>query len=222
MQRAKLDEAGNMTDKIKDTAEQIMNDYPQVSYIHCAIIIISLRIIMASNVCQIVTFNLYGFNQGCSYLVELLKSNDIICVQEHWLSSIDFSKLTNLDNNFTVLCSSAMEDVLSKGPLRGRPFGGVAIFIRNSIIKKLKVIGIRERSIIVQINNMLLLNVYMPCNDPDIFADVLGGISDILANIDRSVLHTVLAGDFNCSPVDGSTIGNLLNTFLCELTCVAL
>src|SRR3989442_12741761 len=152
---------------------------------------------MDNNFCQIVTFNLHGFNQGSSYLVELLKCNDIICVQEHWLSSNDFCKLTNLDSNFTVLCSSSMEEVLSRGPLRGRPFGGIAVFIRNAFIKKLEIISMSERSIILQINNILLLNVYLPCNDENIFADVLGDISEFIANKDKSALYTVVAGEFN-------------------------
>ena len=84
---------------------------------------------MDRNACQIVTFNLHGFNQGSSYLVELLKCNDIICVQEHWLASNDFCKLIDLDSNFTVICFSSMEEVLSRGPLRGRPFGGLLFLL---------------------------------------------------------------------------------------------
>ena len=171
---------------------------------------------MENNFCQIATFNLRGFNQGSSYLVELLKCNDILCVQEHWLASNDFCKLINLDTNFTVLCSSSMEEVLSRGPLRGRPFGGIAVFIRNTIIKKLKIISMRDRYIILQINNMLLLNVYLPCNDDDLFADVLGDISDIIANKDHSALYTVLVGDFNSSPDASNTLGNLLKCFLLD------
>jgi hypothetical protein len=68
-------------------------------------------------------------NQGRSYLSELLKDNDVICVQEHWLSVDDLSKLYDMSDGFVLHCSSAMNEVLGRGILKGRPYGGVAIFI---------------------------------------------------------------------------------------------
>ena len=38
---------------------------------------------------SVVTDNLHGYNQGSPYLHDLLISNDVVCVQEHWLSSTD-------------------------------------------------------------------------------------------------------------------------------------
>jgi len=109
-----------------------------------------------------------------------------------------------------------MEELLSLGPIRGRSFGGIAVFIRNSLIKNLKIICVKERFIILQINNMLIVNAYMPCNDADIYAETLGDITDFIVDKDKSIMYTLLAGDFNCSPDSGNLLGNLLNTFLVE------
>ena len=58
---------------------------------------------MAGNEFSVVTFNLNGFNQGSHYLHDLLDSNDIVCVQEHWLSSSDEDRLNNINIDFTVI-----------------------------------------------------------------------------------------------------------------------
>ena len=63
------------------------------------------------NVCY-ATYNLHGFNQGSQYLCELLLNSDIVCVQEHWLSSADGNTLNNLNDDFTVIASFAVDSVL--------------------------------------------------------------------------------------------------------------
>ena len=87
---------------------------------------------MASSVTDlsVVSYNLHGFNQGEPILNELCTNvlPDIIFVQEHWLSSVNMARLLSISNNYYCLCSSAMENTIQSGILRGRPFGGVAIF----------------------------------------------------------------------------------------------
>src|SRR2546425_1110466 len=104
----------------------------------------SILLKMAVKNLNIVTYNLHGFNQGLPYLNDLLCHNDILRVQEHWLSSADGQKLNNLNNHFSVISSFAVDSVLSRGILRGRPFGGLAIFIRSDIIKKLACICVSD------------------------------------------------------------------------------
>ena len=47
--------------------------------------------------------------------------------------------------------------------MAGRPFGGVAIFIRRDIASHTKLISCADRFIIVLIDDLVLCNVYMPC-----------------------------------------------------------
>ena len=88
---------------------------------------------------KLATFNLHGFNQGCSYLDELCSKYDIVFVQEHWLAPFDLCKLINLCPDMLCYASSAMESIISKSILAGRPFGGLAIFVHSkfSSISKL-------------------------------------------------------------------------------------
>ena len=69
------------------------------------------------------SYNLHGFAQGRSLLTDLCSELDIICVQEHWLSPDNLNCLNNFSNNYVGFSSSAMDAVLGKNILRGRPFG---------------------------------------------------------------------------------------------------
>ena len=75
-------------------------------------------------VLRLATYNLHGLRQGHEYLVDLCTNHDIVLIQEHWLASFDLHKLDNVCDNMVCFSSSAMDKVISQGPLRGRPFGG--------------------------------------------------------------------------------------------------
>ena len=90
--------------------------------------------------------------------------------------------------NFSLSASSAMEAVSSKGPLSGRPFGGVAILVNKALCLPIKLITCKERHIILQINDLMLCNVYNPvrsvANDLDVYCDLLTSvINDIMTII---------------------------------------
>ena len=114
---------------------------------------------MAHDDFRFVTYNLHGLNQGLPFLQDLLKCNNIICVQEHWLSSCDGYKLTDVNNEFVVIASFAVDAVLEKGILRGRPFGGLAIFIKASIIQNFSVVCLSDRLIAIKLNKLFICNV---------------------------------------------------------------
>ena len=66
-----------------------------------------------------------------AYINTLLKRNDIICIQEHWLFDSALNKLENsLTNAYVHGISGMKENEL----ITGRPFGGVAI-VWNKTIK---------------------------------------------------------------------------------------
>ena len=92
-----------------------------------------------------------------------------------------------------------MDAVLGKGVLRGRSFGGLAMFVRLAIINNLEIIHLSDRVIVLKVNNILTSNVYMPCNDNEFFVSILGIITDVIDKNVNNVDHLIVAGDFNLS-----------------------
>jgi len=88
------------------------------------------------------SYNMRGFGQGHFQLLEVCKGHDIIGIQEHWLPDCDLNKITSLHDEFVVVAKSAMSDKLQPGFLRGRPFGGLALLFRKSVIAECKLIGV--------------------------------------------------------------------------------
>jgi len=71
---------------------------------------------------------MYGFNNGISMLQDLASHSDIIAVQEHWLMEDDFVKFSLLSNTHQYKAVTPMTAKSQDGLLRGRPFGGIAIY----------------------------------------------------------------------------------------------
>ena len=145
------------------------------------------------------TYNLFGLNQGLTTLKELCNSRNVICVQEHWLSSDNLSRL-QFSNEYIVYSSSAMNSILSQGILRGRPFGGVATFIHVDIAQWSKLIVKSDRLIVCKLYNTLIYNLYLPCASTphrfEICADILSVIHSTYD--DHQPSSIIICGDFNC------------------------
>ena len=75
---------------------------------------------------RLATYNLHGLNQGLPFLESLCQEYDVVFVQEHWLAPFDLVSLDWVCANMICYASSAMDNIVSKGCLRGRPFGGDA------------------------------------------------------------------------------------------------
>jgi len=125
---------------------------------------------------NIATYNLHGLAQGASLLSQLCRSYNIIFVQEHWLPSFSFDKLHSICDDMVCYASSAMDDDVSTGVLHGRPFGGVAIFVKKSVCSGMKLISKHSRFIIIQIGDTVLINVYLPCSGSDNWEDEYRGV----------------------------------------------
>ena len=131
------------------------------------------------------TYNLYGLNQGLSMLMELCQSCNLIFVQEHWLLPSDLERLTAVDCRFTSVSSSAMEDTIGRGILRGRPFGGVAILVENSLMHCLNILVKLDRLIAIKLADCVFINVYFPVRNcasyNDIMSELVGSIDGIVS-----------------------------------------
>ena len=89
---------------------------------------------------KIATYNMHGIKQGSPYLKELCCNHDIIFVQEHWLAPFHVSLLDDICPDFLCYATSAMGEVISNKLLVGRPYGGVAVFVRHNLACEFKVI----------------------------------------------------------------------------------
>lgn len=160
---------------------------------------------------------MHGFNQGA----ELLKSycsnalSDFMLLQELWLSSDSLYKLDTIAQGYSCFSVSSMDSVLENGLLRGRPFGGLAILVRENHRNLCSLLDSNERLIAVVYNDILIINVYFPCssrlNYKDETLDLLVQIEELL---DRFVGDKVIiGGDLNCTLEIESWSSNLIRGF---------
>ena len=168
------------------------------------------------------TYNMHGFNQGCTLLHEICESNvyDVIFIQEHWLSPSLINKILNFNVKYIGFGVSAMTNVVSSGLLRGRPFGGTAILLKECFSNICGSIYTFERVVAVTICDLLLINNYMPCEDGSI--EALNILNEVIANasniIEESSANLCLFGgdlnvNLNCQTAHALVIKDFLNSY---------
>src|ERR1700690_4064555 len=118
-----------------------------------------------STLFKVVAFNMHGYRQGISMLLDLCKDPSIDCIvlQESWCTPMNFHKILQVSPMFSGYGISAMSKVLSNSILRGRPYGGVHTLIRNRPQYKVNCVAAVERFVILLIGNTILVNGYFPC-----------------------------------------------------------
>lgn len=200
-----------------------------------------ILVMAGRNRIRVASYNLHGIMQGFSYLLSLCNDYDIIYVQEHWLAPFDLNSLDEISNDMICYSSSALCDVIAKGCLKGRPFGGVAIFVKNSLATKTRLIKAATRYIILQHDDTIFINVYLPCKASvhreeeltDCLASILHDLTDLHftdiifggdLNIDFSetdYCHDIVlsfAEELGLKFVDDKIVGACKNTFRVEST----
>jgi len=144
---------------------------------------------------RFVSFNMHGYNQSKDYLSSLCSNYDIVFVQEHLLLPSELNLLTACAPKFVLFGSSALSSCISRGLMRGRPYGGVAILVRSEMALKCQLVCCSDRYVIVKWRDALLVCVYMPCkgttNYEDSYRDT---IADITAVIHDNVHRWLICG----------------------------
>jgi exonuclease III len=144
---------------------------------------------------------------------DLTLSNDIIALQEHWLCDSNMHKLGMCNENYMFHGVSSMNERLSAGLLRGRPFCGVAFLWKKSIDNKIKLLRGTEDGNCLAIllcsgsQPTVIINVYFPCyaNTPEYRSTVnryIGFIESVVVEFSDVNSNVVVVGDFNfsCTP----------------------
>ena len=151
---------------------------------------------------KLLSYNCRGFNcYKSQYICKLLSMCDILYLQEHWLSEEQLCKLNSISSSHSAVgvCGFDKTEVL-----RGRPYGGCAVFWRSDSGFLVNVIDTNHSRVCAlrlynSDVNLLLINVYMPCdtnvNSYDDFCCILSVISNICESFPDALL--ILGGDFN-------------------------
>ena len=109
-----------------------------------------------------------------------------------------------------------MEDKISSGILKGRPFGGLCILLNKFTFCRYKSISCciaTENFILCKADNLLLINVYFPSGKSTTDVDRLHCVlDDVIVHVE-DLPHTaaVLGGDLNCNILLNSKFSDLIN-----------
>ena len=175
---------------------------------------------------KIATYNLHGINQGVTFLKELCCSHDIIFIQEHWLAPFNISLLDDVSPDFLCYAKSAMSDVISSKFLVGRPFGGVAVFIKQNLASEFKVIKLSARYIILKAWSTLFINVYLPCNSAtdweNEYVECLASVLNDISTCDVEYKHIVFGGDLNINFGTKNAVNDDMRCFMNNLNLLNL
>ena len=145
----------------------------------------------------------------------------VIYIQEYWLLTDDqIQDLNSVSSDHTVFGFSGFEQT---DILRGRPFGGCAIFIRFSLNVKISLIDTGSRRICAirsqfDFGSLMFINVYMPYENDDASSDDFRLQLAIIDNIieQNSNCHVVCGCDFNVDFDRYWSHTNILNNFCDE------
>ena len=189
-----------------------------------------LSFIFAATTISIASHNLHGYKKTSAYHRSCLQRHEGVWLgQETWLSEKQFSTMSSLGTQF--VARSAMENALSSGILRGRPFGGVSIAWSpklNGVIKPLTDFR-HKRAVGVEIdsenNKTLIINVYMPFYDSskreECMIDTIDTITMVETMIEYHPLHSIIiGGDFNSELIGDSPFDSLWNDVIAKFDLV--
>ena len=111
-----------------------------------------------------------------------------------------------------------MNETVSKGVLKGRPYGGLMILVNKKYTRCTQILCAAERYAVVLVGDLLIINVYFPCvGTPD--------RNDICENIISNVLFstakypgysTVVGGDLNTDLDNSDFTAELINSFMAD------
>ena len=177
---------------------------------------------MTSHRLSIATYNTHGHGPDrIAYINKLLERNHIIFIQEHWLFDSSISRLENQLSQAHVHGVSGMDE---HELILGRPYGGVAIIWRKTLKCAITPIPLASRRLcaaMISVNglNIMLFNVYMPCDTQhdqgnlDMFNEVLEMISQTCTEYDGH--QVIIGGDLNTDLSRSTSLHTqALNSFL--------
>ena len=157
---------------------------------------------------KVVSYNCNSVRNNAEIVKKLLDIGDIVCLQEIMLHKRDLDILNDFNKEFRHV--AYVKEIDDDNIKEGRPSGGVAIFWKKHLSPYIVPIYIDERilGIIFKMgdSNLLILNVYLPCdfqniNSLDEYRNSLAVIESVVHN--QRVNDLIIVGDFNADPRKG-------------------
>lgn len=163
---------------------------------------------MHSNNLTLTTYNTSGFGYFRSdYVRDLLLTNDILCIQEHFQLEANLPKLSVSDHHDVIAISAVSPMILSSG----RPKGGLATFVRRSSFSKYASIpsnSFRINASLLWSSNsefsefkILVINLYLPVNadNENTISELCVILAEVSQIIDSNAFDLLfIPGDMNC------------------------
>lgn len=151
-----------------------------------------------------ISFNCKSVKRCASFVRQLCIQADIIALQETWLLPHDLPFMQTIHSDFGCAVKSSVDT--SKGVLRGRPYGGVALLCNESKLSLVTIVECQSDRIVgirVQLagSDFLIFSVYMPTDDVDNlseFTTCMAMMNAIRDDIDIPAMY--ILGDFNAHP----------------------
>ena len=159
-----------------------------------------------------------GVMKKLPLLERLLCFNDIVCLQEHFLS-IEATSILELNKGVKAFA------VPAKSSVKGRPSGGVAILVSGALNPVLYKTS--DFFIAVKIHKTIVFSVYMPTDYRNNKSEVkFSGACSKLSNSIRSCLsqgfECILAGDMNCDLTNNNSAKTQLFLASCDELCLTI
>ena len=154
---------------------------------------------------KITTLNVKNIESNMQYVYSLLKSTDILCLQETWLFNFQLRQLGEIHKNFEGFGKAVDDNNPLPPSQKPRGYGGVAtLYRKNMDLRVRKCLDGGCRIVVIELVTdppVCVINVYMPCRNgrsSDDFQSILLEVQEIVAKF--SPTHAIfLLGDMNSS-----------------------
>lgn len=167
---------------------------------------------------KLISFNCSGVKRCIDGVRELCQTADILALQETWLWPHDILFLGSIHEDFGYTGKSGVDT--SRGIVRGRPYGGVAILWRKKLFRSVSVVEcmsvrITGIKVVLEDRRLLVFSIYMPTGRENNLAEFTDCLSEVRAVMDDCDVDSVfILGDFNAHPSE--LFGRELQNFCAE------
>ena len=155
------------------------------------------------------TVNVKNVETNEVYMREILKTCDILAIQEHWLFAFQLPEIENKFISHLAYSRAVDEDSPLPPNQKPRGYGGVSILYRKDMDLKVRKLEHGDnRMVVLEIQSVppvCICNVYMPCQNSkgntrsdDSYQSYLDQIEEVL-HIYQNTHIMIVMGDFNAS-----------------------